>query len=135
MFSNEKRNYLQHQNSKGIWLDKILTKSVVNGKVFFEKCKGFKMTNNRITILMTTLMKNVFFCILQVVLQNFVRADVDCTKSRLKFWSEYIEQVWKEPGKARCCYTVNYYYYYNEQITFNFLSKMIIPLHKCKRLK
>ena len=41
-----------------------------------------------------------------MVLQNFVRAEVDCTKSRLKFWSEYIEQVWKEPGKARCCYEV-----------------------------
>lgn len=42
----------------------------------------------------------------KVVLQNFVRSDIDCTKSRLKFWSQYIEQVWKEPGKARCCYEV-----------------------------
>ena len=44
----------------------------------------------------------------RVVLQNFVASHNDCTDEKLEYWASYIRKVWKEPGKAHCCYEVRY---------------------------
>ena len=40
----------------------------------------------------------------QVILQNFVYSHSDCTKEKLDYWAEYIQKVWREPGRAQCCF-------------------------------
>ncbi|XP_040571183.2 uncharacterized protein [Lepeophtheirus salmonis] len=58
----------------------------------------------------------------EVILQNFITAEIDCTPERLNFWEKYIDETWGNPGRARCCFSDGC----NKANLFNSIDQLLV---------